>query len=368
MGYQTRRNLYGQIEEYRNRPLLVYITSLRPNASGQMASDVISHFVGRMQKIEPRDDVGVDLLVVSQGGDPIVAWRLATLLRERFGRYHVLLPYTAYSAATLLALGADSITMHPFANLGPVDPQIQSVRVDEGKQPQISQFPFADLTYFLAFVRENVGITDQRELQKAFETLSRSVPALEIGAARRSSHLMLSLGEKLLALHMDDKNETRSISESLNKSFYHHGYSLGRSEAKELKLKVADTDTHVENLIWAVWQDMSDEMECGVPFNPLNLLYGDEDAARTLRVANTVSLPVNLPSQIVQQVYGQLLQQVNVQPVVAVPFSVTFATVEGMHGRTSFVQRGEIRGVRMPDMNIRAAIDVISQRWESEVD
>ncbi len=46
-----------------------------------------------------------------------------SLLRERFKKVSVLIPYVAYSAATLLALGADEIVMHPFSNLGPVDPQ-----------------------------------------------------------------------------------------------------------------------------------------------------------------------------------------------------------------------------------------------------
>ena len=63
----------------------------------------------------------MDLLLVSNGGDPVVSWRIISLLRERFKKVGVLLPYQAYSAATLVALGADDIVMHPFSNLGPVE-------------------------------------------------------------------------------------------------------------------------------------------------------------------------------------------------------------------------------------------------------
>jgi ClpP class serine protease len=69
--------------------------------------------------------------VVSNGGDPIVAWRAITLLRERVEQIGVLVPQAAYSAATLLAMGADEIVMHPNGNLGPVDPQILVKRSGE---------------------------------------------------------------------------------------------------------------------------------------------------------------------------------------------------------------------------------------------
>lgn len=58
--------------------------------------------------------------------------------------------YTAYSAATLLALGADNMVMHPFANLGPVDPQITSTRQSKENNPKLSQFGSEDLVHYLA--------------------------------------------------------------------------------------------------------------------------------------------------------------------------------------------------------------------------
>ena len=45
MSYQQRIALYKEIEKIRQRPLLVYVTSLRPNASGQMAPDVIPEII-----------------------------------------------------------------------------------------------------------------------------------------------------------------------------------------------------------------------------------------------------------------------------------------------------------------------------------
>ena len=123
MSYDSRLELYKRIETARGRPLIAYITSSRQNASAQMASDVIPQFTKQLIRI-PRASQEVDVLIVSNGGDPTVSWRMISLIRERFQKVGVLLPYAAFSAATLLALGADEIVMHPFSNLGPVDPQL----------------------------------------------------------------------------------------------------------------------------------------------------------------------------------------------------------------------------------------------------
>ena len=224
MAYETRIKLYREIEEKRKRPLISYFTSLRPNASAQMASDVISEFAKQIIEI-PKTKKEIDILIVSSGGDPTVAWRIISMLRERFEKVGVLVPYAAYSAATLLALGANEIIMHPFSNLGPVDPQLTYVKRGEKGSEEKIQFGAEDLRHFLDFVKTDVGISDQEQLERAFELVCKDVGSIPIGVAKRSSYLALSMGEKLLSLHMDDQSKVKAIAEALNKSFYHHGPS-----------------------------------------------------------------------------------------------------------------------------------------------
>ena len=116
MSYIDKKELYKKLEEKRKRPLLVYVTSIRPGCSAQMAQDVLPEFIKQINTID-KDVKEIDLLVLSNGGDPIVSWRIITLLREKFDKVSILIPYTAYSAATLLALGGDEIIMHPYGNL-----------------------------------------------------------------------------------------------------------------------------------------------------------------------------------------------------------------------------------------------------------
>ena len=361
MSYTRRLELYRQIETLRKRPLIAFVTSLRPNASGQMAPDVIPEFAKQVLAI-PQDEKQVDLLIVSNGGDPTVAWRCMSLLRERFNDIGALLPFTAYSAATLLAMGANCIIMHPFANLGPVDPQITSTRPVEGK-PQISRFGSEDLVNYLAFVRDDVGITDQQELQRAFELLSNDVGALTVGAAKRSAQLSLSLGEKLLSLHLTDRNEARTIAESLSKSFYHHGYPVGRTEARKIGLPVSESNEELEHLLWQVWEDFEVEMECDSPFNPLELLFSDPQIASLLEPVRQVQLPANLPPQLAQQAFNQILQQIQVVTVNPINYGVIHAAVESVHSRSEFKTTGKINAVRLPDMNIAVSVTPISQKW-----
>lgn len=260
MGYQERMSYYQRIEEIRGRPLIVYVTSSRPNASAQMASDVIPQFTKQLLEIS-KDHEALDLLIVSNGGDPIVSWRVISLVREKFKKVGALLPYAAYSAATLLALGTDEIVMHPFSNLGPVDPQLTYPKRN-GQDVELVQFGSEDLRNFLDFVKNDVGISDQEQLERAFELVSKDIGAIPIGVAKRSTQLALSMSEKLLSLHLGDNSQARAIAEALNRSFYHHGYPLSTSEAKKIGLPVIAASEELEQLLWNVWQDVENEMAC----------------------------------------------------------------------------------------------------------
>lgn len=261
MSYIKRREFYKELETIRKRPLITYVTSIRPGCSAQMAQDVLPIFIKQINSIQNTDSI--DLLILSNGGDPIVSWRIISLLREKFKKISVLIPYTAYSAATLLALGADEIIMHPFGNLGPLDPQLSF----SDQNGNIKTISYEDITKYIEFVKDT-GITDQELLQRSFEKLTSEIPPTLIGFAKRSSQLGLTMGQKLLATHMNDENKTKVISETLNTKFYHHGYPLARKEAKEIGLCIADSNKKVENLMWKIYEDFMDEMNFNTPYNP----------------------------------------------------------------------------------------------------
>lgn len=361
MAYAERAELYRRIEEIRGRPLITYVTSSRYHAEAGIASDVIPEFCQQILAI-PKDEKKVDLLIVSRGGDPIVAYRIISLLRERFTEIGVLIPYEAYSAATLLALGANEIVMHPFSNLGPVDPQLQILRSNEGRQEKMD-FASEDLIAFMDFVRTDVGISDQEQKERAFELVAKEVGALPIGGSKRSSKLTQSLGQKLLSTHMEDNSQVKTISDVLNKSFFHHGYPVGRNEAKEIGLHVVFAPEDLEPLMWKVWEDIETEMEVRKPFNPLDAVMADPQLSQAILPVQQLQIPANTPPEFVAQIYQHNLQQIQLLSLPPVTCDILSAVIESRLIRSEVRIAQLISAVRMPDLNININIAPMSQGW-----
>ena len=369
MTYARRIELFKKIEDERKRPLISYVTSSRQNAAGAIASDVIPELAKQLNCI-PKANKSIDLLVVSNGGDPTVAWRMISMMRERFDHIGVLLPYAAFSAATLLALGADEIWMHPFSNLGPVDPQLVYVKKfpgSGGQQEAVErvQFGSEDLRNYLEFVKSDVGISDQEQLERAFELVCKDVGTIPIGVAKRSSYLALSMGEKLLSLHMKDKDASKPkvIAESLNKSFYHHGYPLSRKEGKEMGLPIREPDDILEKLLWQVWEDIEEEMNCNRPFDPLEVALNNPDIAKIISPLPQVQIPAGLPPQIQQQALQHILQQIQIIAVNPMDYELFNAALESIRCRSVHKTRLKISAVRLPDLNIAVNVAKVSQGW-----
>lgn len=360
MGYEERKDLYRQLEKVRKRPLLVYVTSNRANASGQMASDVVPLFMKQLNMI-PTEEQKVDLLVVSSGGDPIVSWRIMSLLRERFSKVSVILPYIAYSAATLLAIGSNELLMHPYSNLGPVDAQLHSVRqTKEGNEQK--DFPVEDLNHFIDFMKENVGITDQTQLGLVVEQLCKETTPLQIAAAKRFAQLSSQLSEKLLGLHMNDQNKIKAISDSLNHSFLHHGYPVDRNEAAKLGLPVKLPTNEEEDLMWRIWEEFENDMEIEKPFIPINLILSDPNMSYLTVTTVINNLPVNIPPQLQNQLVNTLSSQLSVTQIQPVKYELFLVALESISLSYSFKVSGIINALRQPDNKIR--VNTISKAFE----
>jgi hypothetical protein len=71
------------------------------------------------------------VILHSPGGRPDATERIVEILRNKFKEVHFLIPHSAYSAATMLALSGNTIMLHPSAILGPIDPQV-AVPTKEG--------------------------------------------------------------------------------------------------------------------------------------------------------------------------------------------------------------------------------------------
>ena len=362
MSYATRLPLYQRLSELRKRPVITYVTSIRPNMSCQMVGDALTSIIEQIEKV-PKDIKNIDFLIISNGGDPITSLRIMSLLRERFSKIAVLLPYVAYSAATVLSLGADQIVMHPYSNLGPVDPQLTVAHSNEKGVQERLQFSSEDLRNYIDFIKNDVGITDQQHLVASIEPLLKDVGALPIGSAKRGQQLSLTLSEKMLSWHIKDNQKAKTIARALNSSYYHHGYAVDRKEAKAIGLPVVYANDEINNTLWSIWQDYSSEMRCDVAFDVTREIMDDPTARAAISTIPIVNLPVNTPPDVAKQILTAVAQKIPVTTQATIKHRVLIAAIESSEFARAVYNDIEILSWRGLDASLEFRCNIVSSGW-----
>ena len=134
-GLPTRSELYRSIEcesglEKDCRLVSFFTSFVFPvgiiDQDADMLEDVLRATLG------PDDELL--LMINSPGGDLLAAERIVNICRSYSanGRYSVVVPKSAKSAATMVALGAHQIFMGPTSELGPIDPQVLMTLAGDG--------------------------------------------------------------------------------------------------------------------------------------------------------------------------------------------------------------------------------------------
>jgi hypothetical protein len=363
MVLRDRVRRYTAIENFRGRPLIVYATSTRLGVSSHISGDAVRELIDQIDVI-PTDQDSVDIVIHSAGGDALAAWKLMSILRERFDTVCVLVPYMAFSAATLFCLGADEIVMHPHASLGPIDPQI-TIRQADGQQ---RGFSFEDVGAFLRFLKEEIGLSEQQHTTQIVEKLLSVVDAVHVGGAKRASELSTDVGERLLTLHMtnsDEHGRAREIAEGLNKSFFAHGDAVSRKMARSLQLKVAEDNEELERLLWDAYLGLESYLAFRTPFRPLQHFL-DQAPEGTIAAPSPLVLPPNAPEQLVQQLWNQVatsaIQNLS-NPAVEVDQELVHAVVESPRRASEFRTNSGLTATRMAGGEIRITTIERSATW-----
>ncbi len=122
---QLRTECYKKIEAIRGRPLIIYASKFLGTPPGIPNSIDLTDIDGFTDLVSSyKESKSIDVLIHSPGGQPDATERIVNILRNNFDNVHFIIPHSAYSAATMLALSGNSILMHPSATLGPIDPQL----------------------------------------------------------------------------------------------------------------------------------------------------------------------------------------------------------------------------------------------------
>lgn len=268
-------DLISQLQQKRNAKVISYIVSTRQGVNFQIADDAVRIIYDHLIASGLKKDEKVDLFLHSFGGVGVVPWKLVNLIREFTTNFEVLVPYKAYSAATLIALGANKIVMHPMGELGPIDPKVGNEFNPVTPQGQQIGINVEDVASYIAFVKDFVEIRHEDELVQALNGLINKVHPLALGNVHRFYAQSRMMARKLLKLHMTDPKDEHiieEISETLTSKLFFHGHPINRSEAESLKLKVERPNEKVEGLMWKLYEEYEKEMEIKTPFNAQEML------------------------------------------------------------------------------------------------
>jgi hypothetical protein len=273
--YADRKTFYERLEKMRNSKVLVYVTGDRRQQETKISQDVLDFFTHHLDLIDSHDRIS--LYLYTRGGDTLAAWSLVNLIRQFTDYLEVIIPSKAHSAGTLMCLGANSIIMTKQATLGPIDPSVNTpLNPQVPGAPPHAKVPVSveDLNSFIEYCLQTLG--SRVNMKELLLALSEKVHPLVLGKAFRARSQIRMLAKKLMANQNYNEDKLEEQLGFLCSESGSHDYTINRREARdELGLPVEKPDDELYALVKAIYQDIANELELAVPFDPNSFLGTD---------------------------------------------------------------------------------------------
>lgn len=236
----------------------------------KIGMDAVEIFQRHLAKIGRKNKIS--LFLHTSGGVLEAPWPLVSIIREYCKEFEVIVPSKALSAGTLICLGSDKILMARASFLSPIDPEGAYTVAGNMKSIQVE-----DVTGFLDFIKDKVGIIEQNALAEVVKQLTSEIPASVLGSVNRTHSLIRMLARKMLKTHnvQIDEEVQKQIVENLTARLFSHKHLINRKEAKDsigFGTLIDLTKTREEKLVRDIFNKYKEEMQFDKEFNPLSLL------------------------------------------------------------------------------------------------
>lgn len=227
------------------------------------------------QCIHRRRRDNVLLMLVTDGGEADVAFRMARCLQVKYSKFYLYVSGYCKSAGTLVAAGAHELIISDHGELGPLD--VQMYKKDELWEMQSGLTIRDTLTSLHAkafdafeefFMNLKMGGGSQITLKMAteiatqlttglFSPLYGNVDPLHIGESGRAMSIASHYGTRLLE---QGQNIEPAELEKITSDYPSHGFVIDREEAAELFVRVRGpekNEIHLADLLGerARWPD-----------------------------------------------------------------------------------------------------------------
>ncbi|MBI3015045.1 MAG: hypothetical protein HYY65_08325 [Candidatus Tectomicrobia bacterium] len=242
-----------RVESITKRNLICYTAFLRHPASTiiQEDSQFIEHLLRSVNLQEYPDTL--DLLLHTPGGDPTAAERIVKTCRSYAKSFQVIVPQTAMSAGTLIAMGAESILMTETSELGPIDPQMI---ISSGKE-QTLRPAAAFVDAYMDLINKSQEAIRKGDPPHPYIELLRRMDPTWIQVCLKARELARTIAGEFLEQYMlngKDKKEIERTVECFMKEgeLLSHGRIIRHAKAKEygLNVKVIPKGTPLDEALW----------------------------------------------------------------------------------------------------------------------
>ena len=204
---------------------------------------------------KPSPEETINIILDSTGGPLDSAFKTVLYLSRYTKNLNVYVPRKAKSASTLIAVGAHTIFMSPFGELGPLDTQIRDPRNPTDYMSALDCYQSVDYVRDFGFgtlsqaVKQLAAVTQGKitlidslnaAAQFAIGTITpmlSQTKSLDFGAWGRS----LKIGERyaqILLSRVDplDRGRAQKISSRLVYGYTHHLFPIDKTEATDMGL------------------------------------------------------------------------------------------------------------------------------------
>ena len=295
MSEPERVELIREIEKARGSRVIALFYGDRPIAGTSIADDALRPLYDHLLSIQGASSEGserrkIDLVLYTRGGAVETPWKMVTKIRQFSSEFTVTIPFRAYSAGTMIALGADKILMSPMSEMGPIDPSLQTQPGALGNPFLIPDPGVEDVAAYVTFLTRRAGISDQAPLAETIKVLAEHLTPTLLGRLERTySHIRL-VARKLLSLASPPYHEASidAISEALTEKMYAHGHGIGVDEAAELGLRAERMDSSLESLVWQLYLNYEAALKLDATADPEG--YFRDDATNSYEESDAVGV------------------------------------------------------------------------------
>ncbi len=253
----VHHELIARIEQLTQRNLISY-TSFFQHPAGIIDDHDTRMIETLLKSIDLSRYPGtLDLMINSPGGSPTAAEKIVLTCRAYAKSFRVIVPQTAMSAATMVAMGADTILFTPTSEIGPIDPQMVQ-RLPNGAV--VVRSAKAHIDAYLDLVNNTQdAIRNQQPPQPFLQLLNTKIDPPWIQECLKARQLAAKIAAEFLSRWMLSGKTTKEVDETVQRFVEEgdqgsHGRAIRAEKAKEFGLAGVEVVQADDDLWMPIWE------------------------------------------------------------------------------------------------------------------